>query len=110
MQLGMTIKSLTCSRKVVDLLNRLGHCVSYSTIEELETELTFEATKEKRLTPNGMSLNPANNIGVAFDNFDIYVETVSGKDTLHYTVGIAYKQNILPTPNKSVADIGCSGC
>ena len=108
LQLGMTIKSLTCSRKVVDLLNRLGHCVSYSTIEEL-TELTFEATKEK-LTPNGMSLNPANNIGVAFDNFDIYVETVSGKDTLHDTVGIAYKQNILLTPNKSVADIGCNGC
>ena len=54
LQLGMAIKSLTCSRKVVDLLNRLGHCVSYSTIEEL-TELTFEATKEKRLTPNGMS-------------------------------------------------------
>ena len=104
----MAIKSLTCSRKVVDLLNRLGHCVSYSTIEEL-TELTFEATKEK-LTSNGMSLNPANNIGVAIDNFDIYVETVSGKYTLHYTVGIAYKQNILPTPNKSVADIGCSGC
>ena len=105
----MAIKSLTCSKKVVDLLNRLGHCVSYSTFEEL-TELTFDATKEKRLTPNGMSLNPANNIGVAFDNFDIYVETVSGKDTLRDTVGTAYKQNILLTPNKSVADIGCSGC
>ena len=109
LQLGMAIKSLTCSKKVVDLLNRLGHCVSYSTFEEL-TELTFDATKEKRLTPNGMSLNPANNIGVAFDNFDIYVETVSGKDTLRDTVGTAYKQNILLTPNKSVADIGCSGC
>ena len=45
------------------------HCASYSTIEELYTELTFEATKEKRLTPNGVSLNPANNIAVAFDNY-----------------------------------------
>ena len=71
--------------------NRLGHCASYSTIVELETELTFEATKEKRLTPNRMSLNPANNIGVAFDNFNKYLEKVSGKDTLHDTVGIAYE-------------------
>ena len=29
--------------------------------------------------------------GVAFDNFDRYVETMSGKDTLHDTVGIAYQ-------------------
>ena len=87
----MAIKSLTGSRKVVGLLNRLGHCASYSTIEELETELTYEAAKEKRLTRNGMRLNPANNIGAAFDNFDRYVETVCGKDTLHDTVGIAYE-------------------
>ena len=45
----MAIKSLTGSRKVVDFLNRLNHCGSYSIIEELETELTFEATKEKRV-------------------------------------------------------------
>ena len=64
LQLGMAIKSLTGIRKVVDLLNRLGHCASYSTIEDVETELTFEATKEKRLTLYGMSLNLANNIGV----------------------------------------------
>ncbi|CAB3999456.1 Hypothetical predicted protein, partial [Paramuricea clavata] len=29
--------------------------------------------------------------GVAFDNFDRFVETLSGKDTLHDTVGIAYQ-------------------
>ena len=85
----MAIKSLTCSRKVADLLNRLGYVASYSTIEELETKLTFEATKEKRLIPDGMSLNPDNNIAVAFDNFDRYVEIVSGKDTLRDIVYIA---------------------
>ena len=97
----MAIKSLTGSRKVIDPINRLGHCASYSTIEELETELTFEVTREKRLTPNGMSLNSANKISVAFDNFDIYVETISGKDTLHDTAGIAYKTSSSAT-GKSV--------
>ena len=43
----MAIKSLTGSRKVVDLLNRLGHCTSNSTVEELETKLTSEATKDR---------------------------------------------------------------
>ena len=45
MQLGMTIKSLIGSRNVVDVLNGLGHCLSYITTEKLETELTFGATK-----------------------------------------------------------------
>ncbi|GFV05785.1 hypothetical protein TNCV_5035241 [Trichonephila clavipes] len=31
--------------------------------------------------------------GVAFDNFDRYVDTLTGKDTLHDTVGIIY-QNV----------------
>ena len=87
----MSTKSLIASTRVVDLLNRLNHSPNYSTIEELETKLPFEATKEKRLTPNMMSLNPANKIGIAFDNFDKYVETVSGKDTSHNIVGIAYE-------------------
>ena len=38
-----------------------------------------------------MSLNPAKNICVVFNNFDRYVETISGKDTLHNSVGIAYE-------------------
>ncbi|GFW31675.1 uncharacterized protein TNCV_4683471 [Trichonephila clavipes] len=68
--LGMTLKSLTSSRKIIDIINRYGHCISYQGIEELETETT-----------------------VAYDNFDCFVETTNGKDTLHDTVGIIY-QNI----------------
>ena len=49
----MVIQSVTSNRKVVDLLNKLGHCASHSTIEKLETELTFEAKKEKIFIPNG---------------------------------------------------------
>ncbi|GFV74274.1 retrovirus-related Pol polyprotein from transposon 297 [Trichonephila clavipes] len=38
---------------------------------------------------------------VAFDNFDRVVETKSGKDTLHDTVGIIYQNVELHTPNES---------
>ena len=67
-----------------------------------ETKLTSDATKEKRLTPNGMSLNPANNIGVALDNFDRYVETVSGKDTLHDTAGIIFETSLVQQKRVSI--------
>ena len=98
---GIAFKSMTGSRKIVDILNRLGHSVSYNTAEELETELTFSSLENNRTTPAGMSLSPTLCTGVAFDNFDRYVETLSGKDTLHDTVGIAYQDIPLADINQS---------
>ena len=93
LQLVIAIKSLTGSRKVVEVLNRLGHCVSYSTTEELETELTYEANKTNDVTPFGMDRSPDSGVGVAWDNYDRHVETGGGEGTLHDTVGIAYQTN-----------------
>ena len=93
MQHGLAMKSLTGSRKVVEVLNRLGHCVSYSVTEELETELTYEANNNNDVTPFGMDRCPDRGIGVAWDNFDGYAETEDGESTLHDTVGIAYQAN-----------------
>ncbi|GFW07209.1 hypothetical protein TNCV_3694031 [Trichonephila clavipes] len=36
-RLGMTVKSLTSSRKMINILNQLGHCCNYNMLEELET-------------------------------------------------------------------------
>ena len=99
LQLGLAIKSLTGSRNVVEILNRMGHCVSYSTVGELETELTFEANENSKETPFGMKTTPEFNTGIAWDNFDRFVETKSGKDTLHDTVGIAYQMRDVPMTN-----------
>ena len=104
---GIAFKSLTGSRKIVDILNRLGHSVSYNTAEELETELTFASLENDRTTPAGMSLSPTLCTGVAFDNFDRFVETLSGKDTLHDTVGIAYQDISASATNEATAsDVG----
>ena len=75
LQLGLAIKSLTGSQKVVEILNRMGHCFSYSTVEELETELNFEANKNSKETPFGMKTTPEFNTGITCDNFDHFVET-----------------------------------
>lgn len=85
---------------------RYRHCCSYSVLEGIETELTFLSTSCETLVPE--HIIPADNLstGVVFDNFDLFVDTPTGKDTLHDTVSIIY-QNIpanviLITENASV--------
>ena len=53
--------------------------------------MTIEPTKSVKATLFGMSLNASAATGAALDNFDRFVETKSGKDTLHHTVGVAYQ-------------------
>ena len=43
---------------------------------------------------------------MAFDNFDRFVETLSGKDTLHDTVGIVYQCDTTTT-NASIQEVPC---
>lgn len=52
--LGLSMKSLTSSRKVVEILNKLGHTCSYTTIEELETAATHYSCRKKSLCPDGV--------------------------------------------------------
>ena len=51
-------------------------------------------------TPNGMSACRKSGIGCAFDKFDRFVESQSGKDALHDTVGISYEL-VFPEVNGS---------
>ena len=62
----------------------------------METELTLQVKSESQAAPFGMELKPNLNTGIAFDNYDRYVETLTGKNTLHDTVGIAYQDVIEP--------------
>ena len=89
--LGVPLKSLTRSRKVVEILNCYGHCANYHAVEEIETELTFNAKETQMETPNEISAWSKGGIGCAFDNFDQFVESPSGKNTLHDTVRILYE-------------------
>ena len=61
---------LTCSRRAIEILKRLGHTASYHTIKELETELTLQATESGNCTSTGMSLHLKQAKGIAFHNFE----------------------------------------
>lgn len=88
------MKTLTGSRKIVDILNSLGLCCSYSVVSQIETELAHISDERKsRLPDDFVSKRPDLCTGVAWDNYDRFVETKDGFDTLHDMVGIVY-QNI----------------
>ena len=86
LQLGLAIKSSTGNRQIIELLNRMGHCINYHAVTETETEMTLEVRNRCQHIPYGMDLLETVGTGVAWDNYGWFVETSSGKDTLHDTV------------------------
>ena len=70
------MKSITRSRKVSDIFNKLGHSINYSTAEELETELTFGESNREQITSTGVDLNVNLATGFAFNNFERFVVTL----------------------------------
>ena len=60
----------------------MGHCASCHNVEEIETEMIFEANKAGRLTPHGIACNPLLGTRLAWDNYDRFVATMTGTDTL----------------------------
>ena len=91
--LGTGMKSMTGSRKIVDILNKFGHTLNYNAIEELETDLALSISNKTLVTPDGMKLQSGLATGIAFNNYDEFTETLSGAGTLHNTVGITF-QNV----------------
>ncbi|XP_071577048.1 uncharacterized protein [Temnothorax nylanderi] len=68
------MKSMTGSRKAINILHRLGHCLSYTAIEEIETAAAYTATSEKLICPSGIIRSLNLDIGLAWDNFDSHNE------------------------------------
>lgn len=77
--LPLTVKSLTGNAELITILNRLGHGLSYSQVEELETAL---AEREIERQQNGILVPSTCAIGIpgvfCWDNNDLSEETLSG--------------------------------
>ncbi|KAJ8685330.1 hypothetical protein QAD02_021123 [Eretmocerus hayati] len=102
-KLGLTLKSLTSSRRAIDVLNGYGHIPSYTVLVGLETEATFSCSGKSNICPDDIVLRPDLGTGVAYNNFDRNIETQSGNDTMHDTVGIIY-QNVVESDTDSEDD------
>ena len=91
--LGLGLGSLTGSQLILRILNRLGSTLSYDEIKALETEFVYSAEANAKEAPYSARLNPTLGTGLAWDNYDVNMETIDGKDTFHATVGICYQND-----------------
>ena len=96
--IGLGFSSLTGSKLAIQILNRMGHCISYIDAKGLETEFAYSVQVKGSDTPDEIQIKPNLATASVWDNYDANVETLDSKETLHATVGHTY-QNILQCGN-----------
>ena len=102
--LAFTVKSLTGNVELINVLNRLGHSISYSQMEEIDTALCLQklslADRDVALPAN---IHPGIFTTLAWDNIDRLEETTSGGGTSHRVNGIAVQaQPTNPVPARTM--------
>ncbi|KAL2095547.1 hypothetical protein ACEWY4_007695 [Coilia grayii] len=94
--LCMTLRHLFRSKSITTLINRLGHCESYTYSIELETALANSIVKSASLVSNSDVIKRQPD-GAVFhsdwDNFDQLVSNVYGAGSIHAAAGI-YMQDL----------------
>ena len=84
---------MTGSKRVVTLEQCNGRCTSNETVRRvemgLEEGILFQ--EDVNYVPDGVLKQPGLCVGMAWDNFDINIETLNGLGTIHHTYGIVYK-------------------
>ena len=95
LSIGFAVKALTGSKNVVTLMNRYGHCASSETIRRTDMSLEATINDKKNVVPDGIRKLSFLSTGAAWDNFDINLETPSGKNTIYHTYRICYQKNVV---------------
>ena len=68
----------------------------------METEFTFSAETNGRDAPDGVELTPNQGTRLTLDNYDVNMDTIDGKDTLHATGGICYQNKHTTNTKKNL--------
>lgn len=90
MLICMTLRHLFRSKKLITLLNRMGHSENYSFSLELETELSQAVTETSTLLSTQIIRSPdaPSVFHSEFDNFDQLLNNLTGMDSIHTAHGI----------------------
>ena len=89
---GLTLRHLTGSTTVSNLLHKFGHCASYDSIVRYETGLATRQIEMNKTAPKGFC--PKVFTVAVWDNIDLDEETVSGSGTTHHTNGILVQPSV----------------
>ena len=103
--LSYGVKSLTVNVELIQLLNRLGHCMSYSQIEENNTALCLQklAASLNQAVVFPEAINPYQFTNLAWDNIDRLDKTLSVAGTTHCANGIAVQSRVYgPHPMRAI--------
>lgn len=106
--LPYAVKTLTGNVELIRTLNKFGHGVSYSQLEENDTALCLQklATGLNHRVALPSSIKPHVFTTLAWDNIDRLEETLTGKGTSHRVNGIAVQARIYG-PHLPTADLPC---
>ena len=69
--LAMIVHRLTGSTEIITILNRFGHCQSYSRTLELETAMCRSVTDNSSQLPPSISTGNNVIVHLCWDNFDL---------------------------------------
>ncbi|CAB0035214.1 unnamed protein product, partial [Trichogramma brassicae] len=88
-----TINTLNLkSKNTIQLLNRLGLCISYDEILRIRARLaTYANEKSKSAVPLPSHFNKCNYVTAAFDNIDHNESTISGLNSMHDTAIVLFQ-------------------
>jgi len=94
--LSYGVKTLTGNVELIQMLNRFGHCVSYSQLEENDTALCLQklAANLNQATALPGTVHPNVFTNLAWDNIDRLEETLTGGGTTHRVNGIAVQPRV----------------
>ena len=102
--LSMTVRHMTGSSQLINILNGLGHSSSYSATLEHDTALALvELSRGELPVPKGIMDGLFTTM--VWDNIDFGEETLSGKGTTHSTNGIIIQRKLTDEvmPNQAPA-------
>ena len=87
--LGLTVRHLTGSTKLIGILNGLGHCVSPTSVADYDAAIALLNGRDEDAVPPGITEKFTTFV---FDNNDFGEETLTGKGTTHCTNGIVIQR------------------
>jgi len=90
--LPYAVKSLTGNVELIHTLNRFGHGVSSSVLQEIDTAICLQKLSLESEISLPLELHPGVFTTLAWDNIDRLEETLSGGGTSHRVNGIAIQQ------------------
>lgn len=92
--LAGSVRHMTGSKTIINLINRVGHCSSYEDVEAVSTSLAMEVVASSNMfgvvTPS--KILPGVFIQATTDNNDINEETLDGKHTTHATTLVLFRK------------------